>query len=93
MDNMTGIKIPLGLLLASGLSVFGQAATIGDLSTVVQGGAVAVLAWVAYMLFGELKDNRKERTDNTDKLTAAFTQLREHCITMNANGKENHAKP
>jgi hypothetical protein len=82
------VKIPFGLLLATALFATGEVPGAGTLGLLAQGGAVGVLGWVAYMLFGELKENRRERTDNTAKLAEAIDNLRVHCSAVQAAAKD-----
>ena len=84
---MTGLKIPIGLALGSSLALFGQTGTAGDYATIVQGGAVAVLGLMCYKLFDELKDNRKERTESTNKMIEAVATLGKNCAVAQANSE------
>ena len=73
------MKIGLGLVCSLALALGGEIPGLGEVAPIAQFGSVGVLTWVAWMLFGELRANRTERTQATAAIAETLTKLREHC--------------
>ena len=89
MKILVGLSLFVAMILAGDvpaapLPTSNSLPGISDHSALTQGGAVVALAWVVWLLLGELRDNRKERIETTAAFAEALNKLREHCAVKNA---------
>lgn len=65
----------IGLPVGAGLFAAGEIPGIGELGPIIQGGAVAVLTWVAWQLFRELRETREQSKNEREQHQATIKQL------------------
>ncbi len=77
---MRPASISIGLVASFFLFAAGEIPGTDLLGNLAQMGSTGVLTWVAWMLFKELQESRRERTKTLTRLYRSLDRLRDHCI-------------